>query len=186
MICQPPSVIPIPTPPPARIDLVRTSGLTRIVRKNGKHYAVHSRDQWICQLCGKDMLASLDAMMSITVDHVMPKGSGGGDNQGNLVTACAHCNRLKGDTPATSVEDARRIVAQRRAQLLQEVNAAMRERHLEFPSRSCLPWTKDNLDAAATLLAGQVAGIANAVEAIARLADAVDDGGRTRVDRAGD
>jgi 5-methylcytosine-specific restriction endonuclease McrA len=32
-----------------------------------------------------------------TLDHVYPLSLGGANNPGNLVTACARCNRLKGD-----------------------------------------------------------------------------------------
>lgn len=33
----------------------------------------------------------------MTLDHVVPLARGGAHDQGNLVSACAPCNRLKGD-----------------------------------------------------------------------------------------
>jgi len=172
LICLPSVVKATPTPPPARVNLVRVAGLTRVVRKNGKHYAVHCRDEWRCQYCGRDMLESLDAMMLITVDHIFPKGSGGGDSTSNLATCCVPCNQLKSNAPTLSIEDGRRVVSQRRAELLGHVKAAMKERSIEFPARAYLPWVQGCLSNTATLLAGQVAGIANAIEAIGKLAEA--------------
>jgi 5-methylcytosine-specific restriction endonuclease McrA len=37
------------------------------------------------------------AIESATLDHVFPVARGGAHAPGNLVTACAPCNRLKGD-----------------------------------------------------------------------------------------
>ncbi|MCE2903380.1 MAG: HNH endonuclease [Gemmatimonas sp.] len=34
---------------------------------------------------------------TVTLDHVVPLARGGAHDQGNLVSACAPCNRLKGD-----------------------------------------------------------------------------------------
>ncbi len=36
-----------------------------------------------------------------TLDHVYPLAKGGAHNPGNLVAACARCNRLKGDLVPT-------------------------------------------------------------------------------------
>ena len=37
------------------------------------------------------------ALDAATLDHVFPVARGGVNDPGNLVTACAPCNRLKGD-----------------------------------------------------------------------------------------
>ncbi|MEZ4316623.1 MAG: HNH endonuclease [Myxococcota bacterium] len=51
-----------------------------------------ARDNNRCQYCGKGF-----AMTELTVDHVQPRSRGGASTWENLVTACAPCNRGKGD-----------------------------------------------------------------------------------------
>jgi 5-methylcytosine-specific restriction endonuclease McrA len=46
------------------------------------------RDGYTCLYCGG---------RADTVDHVLPRSRGGGDNWFNLVAACQPCNGLKGD-----------------------------------------------------------------------------------------
>jgi 5-methylcytosine-specific restriction endonuclease McrA len=48
------------------------------------------RDGGVCQYCGT-------ATGVMTVDHVIPRLRGGGDNWENLVCACDRCNNKKGD-----------------------------------------------------------------------------------------
>jgi 5-methylcytosine-specific restriction endonuclease McrA len=45
-----------------------------------------------CVYCARPL-----ALEFATLDHVHPVARGGTHNPGNLVTACARCNRLKGD-----------------------------------------------------------------------------------------
>jgi 5-methylcytosine-specific restriction endonuclease McrA len=45
-----------------------------------------------CVYCGSRL--EIDVA---TIDHVHPLAKGGADNPGNLVVACAPCNRMKGD-----------------------------------------------------------------------------------------
>jgi 5-methylcytosine-specific restriction endonuclease McrA len=45
-----------------------------------------------CVYCGQSLEADL-----ATLDHVYPVARGGAHTPGNLVTACAPCNRRKGD-----------------------------------------------------------------------------------------
>lgn len=49
--------------------------------------------------CGRRCVycAALLAIDVATLDHVFPTARGGTSAPGNLVTACARCNRLKGD-----------------------------------------------------------------------------------------
>ena len=56
----------------------------RLASKTG----VLLRDRRICVYCGK---------YGDTVDHIMPKSRGGGNNWGNLATACSDCNWRKAD-----------------------------------------------------------------------------------------
>jgi 5-methylcytosine-specific restriction endonuclease McrA len=46
------------------------------------------RDGWQCQACGAD---------ADTVDHLIPRARGGGDNLENLQAMCSPCNLLKSD-----------------------------------------------------------------------------------------
>jgi len=50
---------------------------------------VFRRDNYICQYCGKPNI-------QLTIDHVIPKHLGGHHIWENVVTACPHCNHLKG------------------------------------------------------------------------------------------
>ena len=49
--------------------------------------------------CGRRCVycATMLALDMATLDHVFPLSLGGASAPGNLVTACARCNRLKGD-----------------------------------------------------------------------------------------
>ena len=49
-----------------------------------------ARDEYICQYCGV-------SKTPLTIDHITPKGKGGGDTWENLVAACKPCNQKKGD-----------------------------------------------------------------------------------------
>jgi 5-methylcytosine-specific restriction endonuclease McrA len=54
---------------------------------------VFSRDQFICQYCGKEG-------RQLTLDHVVPRYRGGEHTWENVVSACIPCNRHKaGRTP---------------------------------------------------------------------------------------
>ncbi len=46
--------------------------------------AIYARDNWQCVYCGADD--------SLTLDHVVPRAEGGGNESENLVTACLSCN----------------------------------------------------------------------------------------------
>ena len=55
---------------------------------------VFSRDQYICQYCGKET-------RQLTLDHVIPRYRRGKHSWENVVSACIRCNRHKaGKTPA--------------------------------------------------------------------------------------
>ncbi len=57
------------------------AGSTKKWRKIRK--AILDRDGWMCAYCGGP---------ADTVDHVIPRAEGGGDESGNLVAACKPCN----------------------------------------------------------------------------------------------
>lgn len=51
-----------------------------------------ARDQYTCQYCGAQ-----PGRAHLTLDHVVPRSRGGQTCWENVVTACAPCNRRKGD-----------------------------------------------------------------------------------------
>lgn len=53
--------------------------------------AILDRDRWTCRYCGR---------RATTVDHVVPKRYGGGDDAANLVAACLSCNSRKQTSPS--------------------------------------------------------------------------------------
>lgn len=55
--------------------------------------AIYARDGLQCVYCGVDLAISGIA----TLDHVVPRAGGGGNESQNLVTSCLSCNLLKGD-----------------------------------------------------------------------------------------
>tara|TARA_B100001123_G_C15279003_1_gene1013275 strand:- start:153 stop:716 length:564 start_codon:yes stop_codon:yes gene_type:complete len=54
-------------------------------------YNLFLRDQFSCQYCGNNFLAS-----DLTFDHVIPRSKGGETNWKNVVSACTECNHSKG------------------------------------------------------------------------------------------
>lgn len=63
-----------------------------------KRAAIYARDGHRCVWCG---LTAID--VQLTVDHLIPRSRGGGNEANNLVTACMTCNRDLGDAPRSSV-----------------------------------------------------------------------------------
>jgi len=58
-------------------------------------FEVFRRDGFACQYCGR---TPPDVVLH--VDHIQPVAAGGGNDETNLVTACADCNLGKADKPA--------------------------------------------------------------------------------------
>jgi 5-methylcytosine-specific restriction endonuclease McrA len=65
--------------------------ITRNLKRAFKHAAMRDCGRR-CVYCA----APLELRFA-TLDHVYPIAKGGADTPGNLVAACAQCNRLKGD-----------------------------------------------------------------------------------------
>lgn len=59
-----------------------------------RHDAVRGRYDFRCGYCG---VSEVDTGGELTVDHYQPLAAGGGDEEENLVYACARCNQYKGD-----------------------------------------------------------------------------------------
>jgi len=58
----------------------------------GYAFPVHKRDNFICQYCGVDGTQSFDTWLSLSWDHLLPKGHSNRDNLEFIVTACNFCN----------------------------------------------------------------------------------------------
>lgn len=62
------------------------------IRKERRR-AIYERDQFRCVYCGKSLFD--DEGVRLTLDHLVPKAIGGGNECSNLVTACHVCNSLR-------------------------------------------------------------------------------------------
>lgn len=69
---------------------------------------MRGRYDFRCGYCG---VSEVDTGGELTVDHYQPLAAGGGDEDDNLVYACARCNQYK----AASFPDAAALAAGRRA-----------------------------------------------------------------------
>ncbi|MCH8801274.1 MAG: hypothetical protein IH963_10230 [Chloroflexi bacterium] len=58
----------------------------------GYAYPTHQRDNFVCTYCGLDGKASLDSWLTLSWDHLLPKGHPDRDNPEFIVTACNFCN----------------------------------------------------------------------------------------------
>jgi len=82
------AVLPVPL-------VIRLVYYVRISRAFGlplSRRTVLARDGYTCQYCG-----SQPGKAFLTIDHVIPRSRGGTTCWENVVTACAPCNRRKGD-----------------------------------------------------------------------------------------
>lgn len=69
-------------------DYKKTARNVKFSRSN-----VFLRDEYICQYCDLDMKNDSELW---TLDHVIPRNSGGKTKWDNVVTACPPCNHKKG------------------------------------------------------------------------------------------
>ncbi len=82
-----------------------------------KHYPSDpalTRSGFRCTYCGADLLRDLEAFLSITRDHLVPRSAGGADGGRNRVVCCATCDHLKAASIVTDVDEARELVARER------------------------------------------------------------------------
>jgi len=66
------------------------TGFTDSLR--GYAHPIHKRDNFTCRYCGADGAKSFDTWLTLTVDHLLPKGHPHRDDQDFMVTACSFCN----------------------------------------------------------------------------------------------
>ena len=60
---------------------------------------LYARDAYVCHLCGDttDPNAGASAPNFPSLDHLLPRSKGGGDEDANLATACMECNWVRSD-----------------------------------------------------------------------------------------
>ncbi len=58
----------------------------------GYAFPIHKRDQYVCQYCGLDGRTSFEAWLTLSLDHLLPKGHPERNNPEYTVTACQFCN----------------------------------------------------------------------------------------------
>ena len=58
----------------------------------GYALAVHKRDSFKCRYCGLDGTQSFSNWLSLSLDHLLPKGNINRNNPAYTVTACMFCN----------------------------------------------------------------------------------------------
>lgn len=66
-----------------------------------RRYALYERDNWACVYCGLRVHPRNlhEAARALSLDHIIPRAAGGGNESDNLVTACRQCNRRKSAQP---------------------------------------------------------------------------------------
>ncbi len=82
------------------------------------YQAIFERDNFVCQYCGLDASKDFETWWhaNLNIDHVVPKSHGGTDEENNLVVACRACNLYKGSAPCRSLDEARKVISEKRAQ----------------------------------------------------------------------
>lgn len=69
------------------------------IRKE-KRLAIYIRDGFSCAYCGRDLRGAEPC--EVTLDHLLPRCVGGGNEATNLITACRSCNSSRQDKPWAS------------------------------------------------------------------------------------
>jgi len=84
-------------------------------RRRAEHFANLLREaECRCQYCGADLLASVDAFLSIRRDHLVARSHGGSNRRENVLLCCRTCDRLKGAALVTDRAEARALIGARR------------------------------------------------------------------------
>jgi len=58
----------------------------------GYSFDTHCRDEFKCRYCGADGTTSFETWLTLSRDHLLPKGHPQRDNPDYIVTACQFCN----------------------------------------------------------------------------------------------
>jgi hypothetical protein len=99
----------------------------------------YERDHFTCIYCGFDG-RTFDAWMQLSIDHVRPRSSNGGNEKDNLAVACGSCNRItcrmKFDSTKTRddiIREKREFVKQRREHFYALWMKSVAPRYLDRP-----------------------------------------------------
>lgn len=114
-------------------------GRTHSKKWRKDRFEVWLRDDFRCQYCDADLLASYQGIMMLTVDHVIPFRLSQDNSPDNLVTCCSPCNALKGGYPCESLEGAREMVASLRTKAMANFMAHARTFGVQFPRHTPEP-----------------------------------------------
>ena len=68
---------------------MKGSGVMAWITKE-KRLAIYLRDAFACGYCGTDLRQADPA--AVTLDHLVPRCKGGGNDPTNLITSCRPCN----------------------------------------------------------------------------------------------
>jgi hypothetical protein len=58
----------------------------------GYGHQIYKRDNYTCRYCGADGRTVFEVWLTLSVDHLLPKGHPERDNPDYIVTACKFCN----------------------------------------------------------------------------------------------
>jgi HNH endonuclease len=100
------------------LDLTTLRFVDRPVTKQ-EGLEILERDQYRCQYCGLDGLASFENALDMSVDFVVPRARKGKKDPRNLVACCRSCNMIKGKRVYRSFDEARTYVLEQRDVLRQ-------------------------------------------------------------------
>lgn len=92
-----------------------------------KRVAVFKKDHFHCVYCGQNLLADSNYLLTATIDHITPLAAGGPNTLPNKATCCWSCNRFKGSSEFTSIEEGRRLIARRKQEELAKFREALGE-----------------------------------------------------------
>ncbi len=97
-------------------------GLSRLAKplSGEEGLKILERDQYRCQYCGLDGMASFENSLIMSVDFVLPRARKGKKDPKNLVAACRPCNRIKGSRVFANFNEAKKYVLKRRTEIRQE------------------------------------------------------------------
>jgi hypothetical protein len=103
----------------------------------GYGHPIHEKNNFKCFYCGFDG-RSFPNWLQLTVDHVVPRSSGGSENDDNKVTACQACNSItsrmkfpRGTTFEEAVEQKKQRIRSRQIDYFQFWQENVAPRYLD-------------------------------------------------------
>lgn len=96
----------------------------------GYAFPVHSRDGFRCVYCGLDGRQSFEAWLSLSWEHLLPKGDPRRDDHDFIVAACVFCNIADNQYFVRAAERGLSFANKTRQQLVEQRRPyVMRTRH---------------------------------------------------------